>query len=387
MYNQVLKQLIDREVEFCSVTAITLSGSLTGLGGQKLLIGKDEVFYIADQLKERIPVKGLAWTKLLQLGEISMANQIVVDVGISLDNGMTGRFFIEPVLPESQLVIFGAGHIARPLAQLATLVNLKTIIYDDRPDLANPAYFPQPHKILCDGFDRLANYRLIKPKDSVVVATRGHKQDLTCLKHTLNHRCSYVGMVSSRRRAIEVKELLKEEGYREEQLASVFAPIGLAIGAVTPAEIAISIMAEIIKHNKPGKIGDILSSFQGQDQHIKAENRDPQAFAIFEQVASGSENHGTEELAMATVISTSGSTPRKAGAKMLISSTGETFGTIGGGCGEAQVKTAALQVLLDHNQPFLTKVSMSNDVAADEGMMCGGNMEVFIEPLEMRANG
>lgn len=384
MYNQILKQLINGEIEVCSLTLVDQAGNTKGAIGKKLLIGQGKVYYVADELKQLLPEQGEALAKLGQLAHLSIAHRLVMDGAIQLGDDHLGRFLVEPVLPEAKLLIFGAGHIARPLAQLADLQGIPTIVYDDRPDLANGTFFPQAARIICDGFDRLDQYRLIGPRDLVVVATRGHKQDLTCLRHVLKHRYSYIGMVSSRRRAIEVQELLGEEGYTKEQIASVHAPIGLPIGAVTPAQIAISIMAEIIDQSKPVKISELPLPALSQGEHLKAGSHDPQAIHVFKQMTGGLQGQLALELAVATVIATSGSTPRKAGAKMLIGRDGETFGTIGGGCAEAQVKLAAIEALRVQ-QPTLLSVAMNNQVAADEGMMCGGCMEVFIELLG--ANG
>jgi xanthine dehydrogenase accessory factor len=157
------------------------------------------------------------------------------------------RLYLEPVFPAPTLYLFGAGHISRSIAPMASLVGFQVIVIDDRAEFANRDSFPLAQEIWVEEFDGIGKKIEGGADAYAVIVTRGHMYDHAALRQVLPRGCRYIGMIGShRKRDIIYKELIKE-GYTRADLASVHSPIGLEIGAETPEEIAVSIVAELIK--------------------------------------------------------------------------------------------------------------------------------------------
>lgn len=155
----------------------------------------------------------------------------------------------EPVAAPSRLHVFGAGHVGAALVGLATQAGFEAHVYDDRPELATRERLPQAAIVTCGAFDELAANAVIGPRDSVVVLTHGHAHDETVLLAVLTRdvQPAYVGCIGSARKAALAREHLAAAGVPAERVDAVAMPIGLAIGAVTPAEIALSIVAQLVR--------------------------------------------------------------------------------------------------------------------------------------------
>jgi xanthine dehydrogenase accessory factor len=160
--------------------------------------------------------------------------------------GGTLEIFIEPVLPSSLLYIFGAGHVALELFKAARNAGFECIVADDREAYANPERFPGAVQIVTSNFDE--TFRELAPAELsyIVIATRGHRDDMRVLRWAVQTPARYIGMVGSKRKAITVFRELSREGLSPELFDRVYSPVGLDIGAVTPDEIAVSIVAELI---------------------------------------------------------------------------------------------------------------------------------------------
>jgi xanthine dehydrogenase accessory factor len=164
-----------------------------------------------------------------------------------LDNGL--QLFCEPQLTQDRLVIVGAGHIAVPLAQIGSTLGFHVIVLDDREEFAREARFPPDARVQRMDFnDPFAGVPL-DAHSFVVLVTRAHKYDFDCLRAVLTRAemPRYIGMIGSRRRVRAAFHALLEGGIPAPRLARVHAPVGLDIGAETPAEIAVSIAAELIR--------------------------------------------------------------------------------------------------------------------------------------------
>jgi len=160
--------------------------------------------------------------------------------------GGTLEIFIEPVLPPALLFIFGAGHVAYNLYKVATIAGFEVVVVDDREAYANRERFPDAREVIAADFEA-ATARLNPPESShIVIVTRGHRDDMRVLRWALNTRALYLGMIGSRRKTISIYKELEKEGVPADKFANVHAPVGLEIGAVTPAEIAVAIVAEMI---------------------------------------------------------------------------------------------------------------------------------------------
>ncbi len=151
------------------------------------------------------------------------------------------------VLPVGErALIFGAGHIAKALVPLLHTVGFRAVVFDDRPALATRENFPQADQVICGDFARIEDYAAIQPEDYVVIMTNGHEHDFQTEVQVLQRKTAYVGVIGSRKKTAFVNQRLREAGISEEAIASVHTPIGTAIKAVTPEEIAVSITGEMI---------------------------------------------------------------------------------------------------------------------------------------------
>ncbi|MHB8578137.1 MAG: XdhC family protein [Dehalococcoidia bacterium] len=159
---------------------------------------------------------------------------------------------IEVVESPPVLLIVGAGHIGRSLCKLATEVGFAVTVLDDRPDYANRERLPEAAEVLCEDFEAALDRLPINRNTYVVMVSRGHKQDELSLRKVVGRPAAFVGMIGSKRRTATVLQHLGEEGFPREALDAVHTPIGLDIGAETPEEIAVSILAEIIMVRRGG---------------------------------------------------------------------------------------------------------------------------------------
>ena len=160
--------------------------------------------------------------------------------------GGTLDIFIEPVLPPALLYIFGAGHVAFNLYKVAMIAGFDVTVVDDRESYANRERFPDAREVFAADFDGAAERLQISEAAHIVIVTRGHRDDMRVLRWALNLNTRYLGMIGSRRKTISIYKELEAEGVPAEKFANIHAPVGLEIGAVTPEEIAVAIVAEMI---------------------------------------------------------------------------------------------------------------------------------------------
>jgi xanthine dehydrogenase accessory factor len=166
------------------------------------------------------------------------------------------RLLIEPPFIPGEILLFGAGHVSRQVADLAELVDFRTVVLDDREEFANRGRFPRADEVLVlSSFDRALEGREIDDDHYVVIVTRGHSHDKTVLAQVLTTNAGYIGMIGSKRKRDAIYNALLGEGFTRNDLARVHCPIGLSIGAETPEEIAVSIVAELIQKRMEKKTG------------------------------------------------------------------------------------------------------------------------------------
>jgi xanthine dehydrogenase accessory factor len=165
------------------------------------------------------------------------------------DNGLicggTVEIFIEPILPQPILYLFGAGHVSTAVAKAAHAVGFGVGVIDDREAFANSQRFPMAQEIFTSYDEAFAK---LQPNSSsyLVIVTRGHKEDMRVLAWAARKQSRYVGMIGSRRKVLSVYKALEKEGYTMEEFERVYAPMGVDIGALSPEEIAVSIVAELV---------------------------------------------------------------------------------------------------------------------------------------------
>jgi xanthine dehydrogenase accessory factor len=167
----------------------------------------------------------------------------------SYDNGLicggTLEVFVEPILPQPMLYIFGGGHVSMALANAANNVGFAIGVIDDREQFANTQRFPMAREVFTSYEDAFAKIQP-NPSTYLLIVTRGHRDDMRVLAWAVKTPARYIGMIGSKRKVLSVYQALEREGFSPELFNGVHAPVGLEIGALTPEEIAISISAELI---------------------------------------------------------------------------------------------------------------------------------------------
>ncbi|HEY1270857.1 MAG TPA: XdhC/CoxI family protein, partial [Terriglobales bacterium] len=166
------------------------------------------------------------------------------DVGLVC--GGTLDIFIEPVLPPALLYIFGAGHVAASLYRTARDVGFEVIVVDDREAYANRERFPEARDVIADDFAQAMSRLSPSESSYIVIVTRGHHDDMRCLRWAVQTQARYIGMIGSKRKTVAIYKELQKEGLSPQLFERVHAPVGLDIGAITPEEIAVAITAELV---------------------------------------------------------------------------------------------------------------------------------------------
>jgi xanthine dehydrogenase accessory factor len=167
----------------------------------------------------------------------------------SYDNGLicggTLEVFVEPILPQPVVYLFGGGHVSMAVARAASTAGFGIAVVDDREAFANKERFPMAQEVYTSYENA---FEKIRPNAAsyLVIVTRGHKEDMRVLAWAVRTEARYVGMIGSKRKVLSVYKALENEGYKPEEFERVYAPMGLDIGALSPEEIAVSITAELV---------------------------------------------------------------------------------------------------------------------------------------------
>jgi xanthine dehydrogenase accessory factor len=174
------------------------------------------------------------------------------DYDTGLICGGTLEVFVEPILPRPTLYIFGAGHVSTAVSRVADQAGFAIAVVDDRESFANSERFPMAteiHTSFAVAFEK------IHPNSSsyLLIVTRGHKDDMRVLAWAVKTEARYIGMIGSKRKVLSVYKALEKEGFAPHKFDNVHAPVGLDIGALSPEEIAVSIVAELIAVRRNAK--------------------------------------------------------------------------------------------------------------------------------------
>lgn len=270
------------------------------------------------------------------------------------------ELFCESIGRPMEIVICGGGHVSIPVIQIGVMMGWHVTVLEDRPRYADNARRAGASEVICMPFTEGLAKISGNADTYFVILTRGHRYDKECLKEIVTKLHAYIGMIGSRRRSAMVKQSLIDEGCDKEVLEQVASPIGLNIGAQTPEEIGVAIIAEIIS--------------------VKNQRRRTDGYPaeIIEGVLSA--EYAEYRKVLATIVRRQGSAPREAGAKMLVLEDGRTIGTVGGGCAEAEIcRTALLMMKNETKGCRLCEVDMTAAEAEEEGMICGGRITVLLE--------
>ena len=248
--------------------------------------------------------------------------------------------------PQPKLILCGGGHVSREVAAFAHRLDFSVTVLDDRAEAVTRERFPTAEQLICDAYEHLNNY--LEPDACYVVATPAHKADLQCVRTILPTRYRYLGMIGSRRKVASTLENLKNAGFSQEQIDSIFAPIGLPIGAVTPAEIALSILGQIVQEKN--------KSHAASAEKALLESREPGTLCV--------------------IIEKHGSAPRGVGSMMFVGRD-KVIGSIGGGEPEYLAICHA-----KGNIDFAVQEYALNNIAVNGlDMICGGTIKIAFIPL------
>jgi len=243
--------------EGSTATLVTVLKSDRLKTGAKLAIKEDGEMF-GDLGDGRLNEAAAASAAEFLMGREEASSLKVADFAPALELFGTTLVLFERIEAEPRLVIAGAGHVGASLSRLAALVGYDVTLIDDRPELVDRNSFSSPHEqgiklITAVRWEDAVRDAIGKARGvSVAIVTRGHKQDEDCLRAAIAAKPDYVGMIGSKRRTNIVLDKLREEGFDAEELQKVRAPIGLDIGAVSPEEVALSILAEIVAERRGG---------------------------------------------------------------------------------------------------------------------------------------
>ncbi len=228
-------------------TVIRCAGSTPRKAGAKMLIRDDgslvgTVGGGAVELKVRETAAGV-----LARGEPRLLRfELKGDSGSLGICGGEVEVFVEPLLPADALFIAGAGHVGQAIASIAAQLGFHAVIIDPRAEFNNSSRFPSPARLVLEAYAKGLSEAEIACDSYVVICTPDHVSDEECVSAVIANEARYIGMIGSVRKVRELKDRLLARGMPRDKLERLHAPIGLDIGAETPAEIAVSIMAEII---------------------------------------------------------------------------------------------------------------------------------------------
>ena len=234
-----VNKLMEKGEPICLATVIASINPRFAVGGKAIFLGDGSMEGNLGTGPSDLRLRDLALTSLNE----NKSRMIDVEDGL--------RVFFDVLSFENRLLICGAGHIAVPLAYFAREVGFKVSVLDDRADFANPARFPHCD-VLAEEFSIALRDFPLSLSTYVVVITRGHEHDAECLLEILKKDTAYVGLIGSRRRVRFVLEMLGKKGIPQKRLQTVFTPIGTPIGGESPAEIALSIAAELVCVRRKG---------------------------------------------------------------------------------------------------------------------------------------
>ena len=248
--------------------------------------------------------------------------------------------------PQPKLILCGGGHVSREVAAFAHRLDFPVTVIDDRPEAVTEERFPTVEKRICDSYDHLSGY--LEEDACYVVVTPDHKADLQCVSTILPTKYRYLGMIGSRKKVASTVENLQNAGFSQEKISSIFAPIGLQIGAVTPAEIALSILGQIIQEKN--------RTHAASADKALLEIREPGMLCM--------------------ILEKHGSAPRGVGSVMFVGRD-KVVGSIGGG----EPEYLALCHARENPGISMQEYTLNNTAANGLDMICGGKIRVLFIPV------
>jgi len=230
-------------------TIVQVRGSIPSFESAKMLVREDgsmigtvgggcveaEVWNAAREVLETQKPKNLSF---------SLGEDAAYDNGLICGGQL--NIFVEPVVPQPHAYIFGGGHVSKGISKVANLAGFATVIIDNREAFANPERFPEAEATYAEEYEDVFGKLPINSSSYLIIVTRGHRDDMRVLRWAVTTQARYIAMIGSKRKTIAVVHELEREGFSREVFENIFAPMGLEIGAESPEEIAISVVAEMI---------------------------------------------------------------------------------------------------------------------------------------------
>ena len=230
-------------------TIVEVRGSIPSFQSAKLLVREDGS--IVGTIGGGC-VEAEVWNAAREAMETEKPKHLTFNLGqdAAYDNGLIcgGQLdiYVEPVLPVPRAFIFGAGHISKSLSKVASLAGFDTVVIDNRDTFANRERFPEASEVHAAEYEELFPRLEVNETSYLIIVTRGHRDDMRVLRWAAATKARYVAMIGSKRKVIGVIRELEKEGMPPKAFERLHAPMGLEIGAVTPEEIAVSVVAEMI---------------------------------------------------------------------------------------------------------------------------------------------
>lgn len=230
-------------------TIVEVNGSIPSYESAKMLVREDGS--IAGTIGGGC-VEAEVWTAAREVIDTEKPRRLSFNLGhdAAEDTGLIcgGQLevFVEPVVPQPRLFLFGAGHISKSLSQVASLAGFHTTVVDNRESFANRERFPSADQVRAGEYEEIVPSLEVTASSYIVIVTRGHRDDLRVMRLALRTPARAISMIGSRRKVLGIVRELEQEGVAAADWQRVFAPMGLDIGALTPEEIAVSVVAELI---------------------------------------------------------------------------------------------------------------------------------------------
>ena len=248
VYEEVVR--LRRLGQKCALaTIVQVNGSIPSYESAKLLVRED------GSMLGTVGggcVEAEVWNAAREVMETERPRQMNFSLGqdAAYDNGLIcgGQLsiFVEPVVPQPRAFIFGGGHISKSISKVATIAGFASVIVDNREAFANRERFPEADEVFAEEYEDVFPKLAVRDTSYVIIVTRGHRDDMRVLRWAVETNAKYIAMIGSKRKVIGVVKELEKEGVPRSAFERIFAPMGFEIGAITPEEIAVSIVAEMI---------------------------------------------------------------------------------------------------------------------------------------------
>ncbi len=248
IYDEIVR--LRRLGQKCALaTIVQVRGSIPSYESAKLLVRED------GSMMGTVGggcVEAEVWNAAREVIDTEKPKHLTFSLGqdAAYDNGLICggqlNIFVEPVIPQPRAFIFGGGHVSKSLSKVATLAGFSTVIVDDREAFANKERFPEAEETFADEYESVFAKLDVTSSSYLIIVTRGHRDDMRVLRWAVTTQARYIAMIGSKRKTISVIHELEKEGFDRALFEKIFAPMGLDIGAESPEEIAIAVVAEMI---------------------------------------------------------------------------------------------------------------------------------------------